>query len=133
MTAPTGKRAATAEDAISAILRLGVSASLLLIGTGSVLSFTRRGGYGSGAAEVARLAGPGGSFPRTLSWLLGGLGHLDGQAVIVAGLLLLIATPVMRVAVSLVVFARERDRVYLAITATVLALLLLSFALGRAG
>ena len=54
-------------------------------------------------------------------------------AVIVAGLVLLIATPVIRVAVSLVAFTRERDRTFVAITATVLFLLLLSFLLGKAG
>ena len=35
--------------------------------------------------------------------------------------------------VSLVGFARERDRTYVLITAAVLALLILSFALGKAG
>jgi uncharacterized membrane protein len=82
---------------------------------------------------VARLAGPGGSFPRTAAWFFGGLAHLDGQTVIVAGLLLLICTPVARVAVSMVAFARQRDRLYFAITAAVLVLLLLSFALGKVG
>jgi len=39
----------------------------------------------------------------------------------------------MRVAVSVVMFAVRRERVFTAVTAVVLALLLLSFALGRAG
>ncbi len=133
MTASPQKRPVQAEDAISAILRAGVGASLVLIVAGSLLSFLRDGGYAAHRSEVARLTGEGGSFPRTLSWFFGGLVHLDGQAVIVAGLLVLIATPVLRVAVSAVVFARERDRTYVAITITVLLLLLLSFELGRAG
>jgi uncharacterized membrane protein len=128
-----GKRPTEAEDAISAILRAGVGASLLLIVAGTLLSFLRDGGYAPHRSEVARLTGEGGSFPRTWSWFLGGLVQLDGQAVIVAGLLVLIATPVLRVAVSAIVFARERDRTYVAITITVLLLLLLSFELGRAG
>ena len=49
------------------------------------------------------------------------------------GLLLLIATPVARVAFSIVAFALEGDRLYVAITAVVLALLVLSFAVGAAG
>ena len=52
---------------------------------------------------------------------------------IVLGLVLLIATPVVRVIVSTVAFYRERDRVYVAITLLVLALLLVSFVLGRSG
>lgn len=133
MTAPAQSRPNGAEAAISGVLRVGVSASLLLIALGSLLSFVRPGGYGAGAAEVARLDGPAGAFPRTAAWFAAGLAHGDGQAVIVAGLLLLIATPVLRVAVSLFAFVKERDKPYIALTAAVLALLLLSFALGKAG
>jgi uncharacterized membrane protein len=50
-----------------------------------------------------------------------------------AGVLILIATPIMRVALSVVVFVLEGDRRFVAITSTVLLLLLLSFLLGRAG
>ena len=46
------------------------------------------------------------------------------QGVIQLGLLILIATPVARVVFSLVGFALERDRVYVAITIVVLAVLL---------
>ena len=51
-----------------------------------------------------------------------------GRAIIQLGLLLLIATPVARVAFSLVAFLRERDRAYVLITSFVLALLLVSLA-----
>ena len=59
--------------------------------------------------------------------------HANGQAVIVLGLILLIATPVVRVAVSTAAFAQQRDRAYVAITLVVLALLGVSFVLGKAG
>jgi uncharacterized membrane protein len=119
-----------AELAISRILKAGVEASLFLIATGSLLSFVQAGTYGSLPSDVARLTGPGGAFPRTAAWLAGGIVHLRGQAIIVSGLLLLIATPVLRVAASVVAFALERDRAFVAITAVVLLLLLASFALG---
>jgi uncharacterized membrane protein len=51
---------------------------------------------------------------------------LRGRGLIQLGLLLLIATPVARVAVSLVAFFRQRDRVYTGVTAFVLGLLLAS-------
>ena len=121
------------ERAISRILRAGVTASLVTLTAGTLLSFLRGAGYGTRPADVAGLIGPAGSFPRTASWIFGGLLRLDGAAVIVAGLLLLIATPVLRVAVSIASFARERDRAFVAITSAVLCLLLLSLALGRAG
>lgn len=123
---------ARTERLISRVLRTGVYTSLTLISAGTLLSFAR-GGYGGQPADLARLTGPGGAFPRTLGWFTHGLATLDGQAVIVAGLLILILTPIVRVTVSLVGFARERDRTYVLITAAVLALLVLSFALGKAG
>lgn len=51
---------------------------------------------------------------------------LRGRGLIQLGLLVLIATPVARVAFSLYAFARQRDRTYVLITAFVLALLLVS-------
>ncbi len=66
------------------------------------------------------------SFPQTFSQVWIGLLTLRPQAVITLGLLLLIATPVMRVAASIVTFAIERDRRFVTITTLVLLLLLFS-------
>jgi uncharacterized membrane protein len=129
---PVPESTARTERLISRVLRVGVYTSLALIAAGTLLSFAG-GGYGRQPSDLARLTGPGGAFPRTLDWFGHGLLHLDGQAVIVAGLLILILTPIVRVMVSLAGFARERDRTYVLITAAVLALLILSFALGKAG
>jgi len=51
-----------------------------------------------------------------------------GRAIIQLGLVLLIATPVARVAVSLAGFVRERDKLYCIFTLIVLATLVLSLA-----
>jgi uncharacterized membrane protein len=53
---------------------------------------------------------------------------LRGRGLVMCGLLLLVATPVVRVALSLVAFALQRDRLYAGITAFVLVLLLASLA-----
>ncbi len=50
-----------------------------------------------------------------------------------AGLLLLVATPVARVALSIVIFIIERDRLYVLITAAVLLILVVAFVTGAAG
>jgi uncharacterized membrane protein len=121
------------EQVISRVLRSGVTTSLVLLSLGTVISFLTASGYRAGPGEIARLTGEAGTFPRSIPWFIGGLIHLDGQAVIALGLLVLIATPVVRVAVSLAAFARERDRTYVIITGTVLLLLILSFALGKTG
>jgi uncharacterized membrane protein len=48
----------------------------------------------------------------------------DGAAIVQLGLLLLIATPVARVVFAVVGFALERDRLYIAISLVVLAVLM---------
>ena len=53
-------------------------------------------------------------------------GRGRGQGLIQLGLLLLIATPIARVAFSVMGFAIERDRMYVAFTLIVLAILLYS-------
>ena len=54
-----------------------------------------------------------------------------GLAIMQLGLLLLIATPVARVAFSLAAFAVQRDRLYVVVTLTVLAVLTFSMAGGH--
>ncbi len=55
------------------------------------------------------------------------VGRGRGQGLIQLGLLLLVATPIARVAFSVVGFAIERDRLYVVFTLIVLAVLLYSF------
>jgi uncharacterized membrane protein len=62
-----------------------------------------------------------------------GLTQGDPVALVALGLLVLLATPFLRVAVSIVAFALERDWRYVGITALVLAILLASFFLGKGG
>jgi uncharacterized membrane protein len=57
---------------------------------------------------------------------------LDPAAYLSLGIIVLIATPFVRVAGSIVAFARERDRRYVAITAVVLAVMCLSLVVGKA-
>ena len=54
------------------------------------------------------------------------LAHGNPAAVIQAGLLLLIATPVARVVFAVIGFAIERDRLYVAVSLIVLAVLMFS-------
>jgi uncharacterized membrane protein len=73
----------------------------------------------------------GSANPADFSSVVAGLGALRPIAIAQVGLLVLVATPVVRVGVSLVAFGLERDRLYMAITASVLALLLVSLLLVR--
>lgn len=62
----------------------------------------------------------------------GALARLEPAAYLSLGLIALIATPFVRVAGSLVVFALERDRRYVLVAGAVLAIMLVSVVLGRA-
>jgi uncharacterized membrane protein len=121
------------ERVISVLLRVGVVVSLLVVVAGTVVSFVHHPAYLYSATDLGYLTKPGGAVPRTLGDVAAGVRAGRGQAIVVAGLLLLVATPVLRVAVAVAAFLLQKDRVFALITAVVLALLLLSFFLGRAG
>jgi uncharacterized membrane protein len=118
---------------ISNLLRTGVVLSLLTVFVGVILMFAHHPDYLRSGTGLKRLTTPGAAFPTTVAELGRGLAAFQGRAVVALGLLFLIATPIFRVAVSIVAFAIERDRTYVAITTVVLAVLLLSFFLGKAG
>jgi uncharacterized membrane protein len=118
---------------ISTLLRAGVIISLLVVVGGLLLSFAHHHEYLNSKSSLTRLTTPGRAFPRTVGQVLAGVRHLRGEAIIMAGLILLIATPVMRVAVSIFAFLYEKDLVFVVLTSVVLALLILSFFLGGAG
>lgn len=63
--------------------------------------------------------------------LLDGMSHGNAVAIIQVGILLLIATPVARVVFAVIAFLVERDRLYTAISAGVLAVLIYSLLYGR--
>ena len=117
---------------ISRLLRGGVVLSLFVNVTDTALSFVHHPQYVSSSRDLARLTRPGAAFPHTLGEVAAGVRDLRGQAIATVGLLLLVATPVLRVAVSIFAFVYEGDYAFVAITCVVLCLLLLSFALGRA-
>lgn len=127
------RRARRLQFLTTTLPRAGSALSLVIIAGGVILSVVHQ------PVDVATLravpAGTelGASFPHTVPDVVRGLGDGQGPAVVMAGLLLLIATPVVRVAGIVVTFAYGRDRAYAAVASVVLVLLLLSFAIGRAG
>jgi uncharacterized membrane protein len=106
------------------LLQVGVAIAGVVVLAGGAVYLARHGGarpqYGRFVGEPEEL--------RSVMGILHAVAAMRGRAIIQLGLLLLIATPVARVAFSLVAFLRERDRAYVLITAFVLALLLVSLA-----
>lgn len=121
------------ELAISNLLRVGVGTSLLIVLVGTVVTFVHHPRYLSSRHALGPLTKPGAEFPHSVPSVIRGIQHSQGRALVMAGLLLLIATPVLRVAVSVLAFVYQRDRTFVIITAVVLALLVASFVLGKAG
>jgi uncharacterized membrane protein len=108
------------EKIIGILLRTGVMLAAAVVFAGGVGYLIRQGhekaAYATFHAEPQIL--------RTLPGIASGAAHLSWHAVIQLGLLILIATPIARVAFALVAFALERDRVYVVVTSIVLAVLL---------
>ncbi len=132
---PTVSPAASAvmkrvELLISWLLVGGVALSMATVLLGLALMFLHHPQYLKSAADLQRLTAPGAAFPNTMGDVARGVVAGRGQAVVALGLLLLIATPILRVAVSLLGFALLRDRAYTVICAVVLIVLLISFLLG---
>jgi uncharacterized membrane protein len=117
------------ERTLSVLLRAGVLLSGLIVFAGGAYYLAAHGGepvkYHVFAGEPA--------VDRIIPRIVAGAFAWRARSVIQLGILALIATPVLRVAVSLVGFAMERDAKYVAITAVVLTLLLYSLLEGASG
>jgi uncharacterized membrane protein len=105
---------------IGTILQVGVLASGILVLAGGILYLGR---YGMTTANY-RVFGSERSGIHSIWPILSGVAVFDGRAVIQLGILLLVATPVIRVLFSVLAFAVQRDRLYVPITLIVLSILL---------
>jgi uncharacterized membrane protein len=108
------------------LLRIGVVVAAVIVAAGGAAYLARRGpeprDFRVFRGEPADLRHPAGVVRAALAG--------DDRAVIALGLLALIATPIARVALSITAFARQRDYLYVGLTALVLAVLLCSLAGG---
>lgn len=130
--APVDPRVHRVELIISTVLRAGVLVSLLLVATGIALSLVQHHAWLSDPAAYTELMNNKRSIPDHITTVISGVAKGDGQAIVMLGLLALITTPVTRVAFSIAIFAYQKDRAFVWITTLVLALLGLSFFLGKA-
>jgi uncharacterized membrane protein len=113
---------AEVERTISRLLRFGLLVSSTLVAAGAVIFLLR---HGSETASYGIFRGVPRNF-REFRGIIQETAGFHGRGLIMAGLILLIATPVARVVFSVLAFLRQRDRVYVAVTLAVLAILLFS-------
>ncbi|MDR3570136.1 MAG: DUF1634 domain-containing protein [Syntrophobacteraceae bacterium] len=112
---------------ISILLRVGVAISSVTVFCGGVVYLMRHGGESPGyhifVGEPAQF--------RTIPGAAKMAEAFYGRGIIQLGLLLLIATPIMRVVFTVFSFLFQKDRVYVGVTLIVLCVLLFSLAGGR--
>jgi uncharacterized membrane protein len=141
MSAPSSPRAGTpvpperAHDAewrmeqlVGRLLQVGVLTAAVLVLAGGLVLLWQHGGA---TADFREFVG----VPEQLRTVLGSARAalaLDGHGLVQLGIILLIATPVARVAMTLVAFVIQRDRIYVALSAVVLVVLLYGLAWGKA-
>jgi uncharacterized membrane protein len=110
------------EVLMSQVLKIGVWISAAIIGFGWVLGIVK--GRPTQALEAA-------SQDPATHHLLAGLTDFQPDAWINLGLMVLIGIPVFRVGLAIVLFALEKDRIYVFISSLVFAILLFSIYLGK--
>jgi uncharacterized membrane protein len=123
---------------IAHLLRWGVAISFLIVAVGIFLVLTsQQTGYQSIRLDdlnsIIRYQNGPPEYPNSINDVVSGALALKPYAFIALGLIILIAIPVMRVAISVLAFFIERDWVYVIVTAFVLAMLLFSLVFGVSG
>lgn len=110
------------EIIIGNLLRAGVIAAAAVVSLGGVIYLFRHGqsqmDYSVFRRQPPDFCNVNGIIKETFAG--------RGRGLIQLGLLILIATPVVRVVFSVFAFARQRDRLYVAVTLIVLAILVYS-------
>jgi len=110
------------EEIIGSLLRAGVLLAALFVLTGGVIYLAH---HGSSPADYRVFQGEPSDL-RHVRGIVKSAAGLQGRGIIQLGLLLLIATPIARVAFSIFGFAAEKDRMYAGFTIIVLVVLLYS-------
>ena len=110
------------ENVVGNLLRTGVSLSALVVAIGGIIYLAR---HGREPANYRVFHGEPSDL-RSLSGIVHDAFAFRGRGIIQFGLLVLIATPVFRVALSIWGFSAEGDRMYMIFTGIVLVVLLYS-------
>jgi uncharacterized membrane protein len=111
------------------VLRAGVFISMSIVFFGGVLYLYRHGHTTANYHEFKGVP----DFIHSIPGIINGIFTFRGRAIIQAGIILLIATPVIRVIFSAVGFILEKDYLYTGITFVVLLVIIISALSGHAG
>jgi uncharacterized membrane protein len=117
------------QSIIGWILRAGVFISMAVVFLGGIVFIYR---HGHETANYHTFKGVP-DFVHNASGIINGIFTLRGRAIVQAGIVLLIATPVVRVIFSAIGFVLEKDYLYVGITLIVLLIIFSSMLSGHAG
>ena len=116
------------EQFIGRMLQLGVLLATIVTVIGGALLLVQ---HGSARPTYSVFRGEP-DYLTSIGGIVRGVSAMRSEAIVQLGIVLLIATPVARVAFTLVAFVLQRDRVYIALTTIVLTLLLYGLVIGLA-
>jgi uncharacterized membrane protein len=116
------------EQLIGRLLQIGVAAAAVVTIIGGALLLIQ---HGSAQPMFSVFHGQP-DYLTSLGGIARGVRELRSESIVQLGIVLLIATPVARVALTLVAFILQRDRVYVVVTLIVLALLAYGLIVGKA-
>jgi uncharacterized membrane protein len=116
------------EQLIGRLLQIGVAAAAIVTIIGGVLLLIQ---HGSAQPMFSDFRGQP-DYLTSLGGIARGVLELRSESIVQLGIVLLIATPVARVAFTLVAFIFQRDRVYVVVTTIVLSLLAYGLIVGVA-
>jgi uncharacterized membrane protein len=111
------------------VLRAGVFVSMLVVFIGGVIYLYRHGQTIANYHEFKGIP----DFVHSPAGIINGILTFRGRAIIQAGIVLLIATPIVRVVFSAIGFIIEKDHLYTGITFIVLLIIVISAFSGHAG
>jgi uncharacterized membrane protein len=116
------------KTAIGWVLRTGVFLSIAIVFFGGIIYIYR---HGHTIADYRTFKG----VPKfvQLGGIINGVLTFRGQAIIQGGIILLIATPIIRVVFSAIGFMLEKDYLYVGITLLVLLIIFISMFSGHVG
>jgi len=117
------------QTVIGWVLRIGVIVSISVVFVGGIIFLYRHGHEVANHKQFKGIA----AFIRTPAGILNGIITIRGQAIIQFGIILLIATPVLRVIFSAIGFVLEKDYLYIGISVLVLCIIFASMLNGHAG
>ncbi|MCL2639489.1 MAG: DUF1634 domain-containing protein [Phycisphaerales bacterium] len=119
------------QASICRVLRIGMVLSISLIVLGIAITYARHPEFRSESLPLKTVSKVAPVFPYTLAETGIYMANVRGRGFVVAGILALICAPVAATMVSIIAYARQKDRPFLLISCGILIVLIVGFYIGH--